>query len=69
MKPVLIGVLAALAIYGADQLFWSGRDVDPLAWLANVLARIAGIPQGRLHELLPWAWKCAGSNPAAAQAA
>ena len=31
--------------------------VDPLAWLADVLARIAGMPQGRLHELLPWNWK------------
>ncbi|MGA8770874.1 MAG: IS66 family transposase [Rhodomicrobium sp.] len=31
--------------------------VDPLAWLAEVLARIAGMPQGRLHELLPWKWK------------
>jgi len=45
------------------------NDVDPLAWLADVLARIAGIPQSRLHELLPWEWKCAASNPAAAQAA
>jgi transposase len=45
------------------------NDVDPLAWLADVLAGIAGIPQGRLHELLPWEWKCAASNPAAAQAA
>jgi hypothetical protein len=24
------------------------NDVDPLAWLANVLARIADIPRGRL---------------------
>ena len=32
------------------------NDVDPLAWLADVLSRIAGIPQGRLHELLPWHW-------------
>ncbi len=43
------------------------NDVDPLAWLADVLARIAGIRQGRLHELLPWEWKCAAS--AIAQAA
>jgi transposase len=28
------------------------NDVDPLAWLANVLARIAGTPQSRLVELL-----------------
>ena len=33
------------------------NDVDPLAWLADVLARIAGIPQSRLPELLPWQWK------------
>ena len=39
------------------------NDVDPLAWLADVLGRIAGIPQRRLHELLPWEWKCAASNP------
>jgi hypothetical protein len=33
------------------------NDVDPLAWLADVLARIADMPQSRLHELLPWKWK------------
>jgi len=33
------------------------NDVDPLAWLADVLARIAAMPQSRLHELLPWEWK------------
>jgi transposase len=33
------------------------NDVDPLAWLADVLARINDIPQSRLPELLPWNWK------------
>lgn len=33
------------------------NDVDPLAWLTDVLARIADLPQSRLHELLPWTWK------------
>ncbi|HYG91098.1 MAG TPA: IS66 family transposase [Azospirillum sp.] len=33
------------------------NDVDPQAWLADVLTRIADIPQTRLHELLPWNWK------------
>jgi transposase len=33
------------------------NDVDPQAWLADVLARIADIPQPRLPELLPWNWK------------
>jgi hypothetical protein len=33
------------------------NDVDPQAWLADVLARIAEMPQTRLAELLPWNWK------------
>jgi transposase len=33
------------------------NGVDPLAWLTDVLARIADLPQARLHELLPWNWK------------
>jgi transposase len=33
------------------------NDIDPLAWLADVLARIADMPQSRLHELLPWEWQ------------
>jgi hypothetical protein len=33
------------------------NDVDPKAWLADVLARIADLPVSRLHELLPWTWK------------
>ena len=33
------------------------NDVDPQAWLADVLARIAEHPFQRLDELLPWNWK------------
>jgi transposase len=33
------------------------NDVDPQAWLTDVLARIADIPQARVHELLPWNWR------------
>jgi len=33
------------------------NDVDPQAWLADVLARIADHPSRRLDELLPWNWK------------
>jgi transposase len=33
------------------------NDIDPQAWLANVLARIADLPQNRLSELLPWNWR------------
>jgi transposase len=32
------------------------NDVDPRAWLAGVLARIADHPASRLRELLPWHW-------------
>ena len=33
------------------------NDIDPQAWLADVLARIADLPQTQLHELLPWNWR------------
>jgi transposase len=32
------------------------NDVDPRAWLADVLARIADHPASRLDQLLPWHW-------------
>jgi transposase len=35
------------------------NDVDPQAWLADVLQRIADHPASRLHELLPWNWRTA----------
>ena len=34
-------------------------DVDPKAWLADVLARIADHPVQQLDALLPWSWKAA----------
>jgi transposase len=33
------------------------NDVDPQAWLADVLARLAGHPVHRLEDLLPWNWR------------
>jgi transposase len=42
------------------------NDVDPQAWLAEVLARIADLPQTRLPELLPWNWKAAREQSQAA---
>lgn len=40
------------------------NGIDPRAWLADVLLRIADQPTSRLHELLPWNW-----NPPAQAAA
>jgi transposase len=33
------------------------NGVDPQAWLADVLARIAETPIQKLHQLLPWNWR------------
>lgn len=33
------------------------NDVDPQAWLADVLARINDLPSNRIDELLPWNWR------------
>lgn len=33
------------------------NDIDPQAWLADVLERIADLPVSRLPELLPWNWQ------------
>ena len=38
------------------------NNVDPQAWLADVLDRIAGTPQNRLYELLPWNWQTIGQH-------
>jgi hypothetical protein len=32
------------------------NGIDPQAWLADVLRRIADHPTSRLDELLPWSW-------------
>ena len=42
------------------------NDVDPRAWLADVLARIADHPVQRLHQLLPWNWRDAHTESAVA---
>ena len=42
------------------------NDVDPQAWLADVLARIADTPRSRLGELLPWNWTAASAHAQAA---
>src|SRR5271163_1077193 len=45
------------------------NGVDPLGWLADVLTRIASLPQRRLHELLPWNWSAHVRSVASPQAA
>jgi transposase len=42
------------------------NDIDPQAWLADVLARIADTPITRLEQLLPWNWKPPNVNAQAA---
>jgi len=44
------------------------NGVDPQAWLADVLARIATHPAHRLDELLPWNWTQSASAVVAAAA-
>jgi hypothetical protein len=58
------GAARAAAI---TTLFMTAKlnDIDPLAWLADVLARIAEMPHSRLPELLPWQWKALSQMKAA----
>lgn len=47
----LLQSLASRRIVGFED------DLDPQAWLADVLARIADTPQSHLADLLPWSWQ------------
>ncbi|RKZ99870.1 MAG: IS66 family transposase [Gammaproteobacteria bacterium] len=42
------------------------NDIDPQAWLADVLKRLPDMPVSRVSELLPWNWKTATANVKAA---
>jgi transposase len=55
----------AAAIY---TLIYSAKlnDVDPQAWLTDVLARLQDHPAKRIDEFLPWNWKRACDAKAAA---
>jgi transposase len=44
------------------------NDVDPQAWLADVLARLQDHPARRIAELLPWNWKLLQQQPQRAAA-
>jgi transposase len=42
------------------------NDIDPRAWLADVLARLPDHPARRIDELLPWNWKSQNTTAVAA---
>jgi transposase len=42
------------------------NDGDPEAWLADVIARIAGHPINQIDDLLPWRWRREMSQAVAA---
>lgn len=42
------------------------NNVDPQAWLADVLRRINDHPAAKLSQLLPWHWMKSQAHPAAA---
>ncbi len=45
------------------------NDIDPQAWLVDVLARIATHSAHRIDELLSWRWKALREEAAIAAAA
>jgi transposase len=55
----------AAAIYTLIQTA-TLNDVDPQAWLADVLARLQDHPAKRIDDLLPWNWKREHPQKAAA---
>jgi transposase len=42
------------------------NDIDPQAWFADTLSKIAETPQSRLSELLLWNWMADRLSRAAA---
>jgi transposase len=60
-----VGGQRAAAIYTLIQTA-KLNDVDPQAWLADVLARLQDHPAKRIDDLLPWNWKREHAQKAAA---
>src|SRR3954468_18224851 len=48
-----LGISAIYSLIATAQL----NDVDPQAWLADVLARLPDHSAKRIDELLPWNWQ------------
>jgi transposase len=42
------------------------NDVDPQAWLADILARLPDHPANKVVDLLPWNWRAARQQSAVA---
>jgi len=40
------------------------NDIDPQAWLADILARLPDHPASKIADLLPWNWKAAAISAA-----
>jgi transposase len=44
------------------------NDIDPQAWLADVLTRLPDHPANKVADLLPWNWKSNQQSKAAVAA-
>lgn len=45
------------------EQYGRNSDIDPRAWLADVLARMPNLPVWRLLELRPWKWRSGPATP------
>ena len=50
------GVCRAAAVYTLIETC-KLNDIDPQAWLADVLARLPDHPAKQIDDLLPWNWR------------
>jgi transposase len=42
------------------------NDIDPRAWIADVLDRLPAYPVQAIDDLLPWNWKSGRPDPVSA---
>lgn len=60
MGPTAAGPRGQMIAFPAAVRVWSAggvTDIDPLAWLADVLARLPNTTASRVNDLLPWTWQ------------
>jgi transposase len=65
MGPVDASTVKAMVIYTLIETA-KLNDVDPQAWLADVLARLPDHPAKQIGDLLPWNWRSQGCTAEAA---